>query len=97
MSENRALSENRILRNGLKTVRLAANALLNKIVSRKKILMWTYSKETMNSAWYLNDLYQRTMAAQALGWDAILQADEDGLSVYYAETLPVIKPISFYG
>jgi hypothetical protein len=84
------------LRRILKEVRLDANNLHNKVVARRKMLMWTYPKEKLNLTWTLQDLYQRAMTAHTLGWDVVIEADESGINVRYVEKLPIVRPNSFY-
>lgn len=61
---------------------------VNEVLSRKMIGMWYYQKEKLNCAWRLSGLWQRVMAADQLGYDVILKAEEDGLRTYYVKKLP---------
>jgi hypothetical protein len=49
----------------------------------KTQLMWFYPKAKLNAGWYLTDLYERTKAADQLGYDVVLVAKDDGLHVKY--------------
>lgn len=75
--------------------------LLNEIISfidnlkyRHKKLMWRYPKKTMETgSWNLNDLHERTAAAQQLGYEVKLVACDQGLEVYYIKEIPNIPGI----
>lgn len=83
------------LRKSLSSLRQDANGLYNKIICRKSRGMFLYPKNRLKEAWVLTDVYERTMAAQELGWNVVLRADADGLHVDYAEKLPSSRPMSF--
>ena len=54
-------------------------------------IMWSYPKKDLpSSAWNLYGLYERTKAAEQLGYDVILQANDNGLTVIYKKKLPHI-------
>ena len=59
-----------------------------KVTWRKERGMWTYPKAQLGEHWSMSDLYQRTLAAQQLGYHVILVADEKGLMVRYREDVP---------
>ena len=96
MSESAEEKQLKSVRAQLKTVRMEANAFYDKINCRKRITMWTYPKEKLNISWTLADLWDRAMTAQTLGWDVIIEADEKGIHVRYAQNLPTSRPCSFY-
>ena len=51
----------------------------------QKADLFFYSKSEINSgsAWRLDAVYQRTMAAQSLGYEVIITADGNGLQMSY--------------
>ena len=49
----------------------------------KQIPMWKYSRKNLRDLWKLDALYERTYAAQQLGYDVILKTDEEWFYVYY--------------
>lgn len=53
------------------------------------VSMWRYPKDKLASSWNLTDLYERTMAAQQLGYKVIIEADERGISVKYVKNAPI--------
>jgi hypothetical protein len=83
------------LRSSLKTLRQDANEFYNKVNQRRKIGMFSYPKAKLNLTWTLSDLYERTITAKTLGWDVIIEADEEGLHVHYIQKLPTSRPYSF--
>ena len=58
--------------------------------NRRRTLMWTYSMSDLvaQKAWRLDGLFQRVEAAQQLGYEIHLTADNIGLHVKYVEGLP---------
>lgn len=54
------------------------------------ITMWMYPKDKLNEGWSLHDLYERTKAAEQLGYDVQLVATDQGLSVCYKKKIPNI-------
>ena len=52
--------------------------------------MFLYPKSDLSKNWSLSDLYERTKAAEQLGYDVIVQAHEKGLSVIYRKRNPTI-------
>jgi hypothetical protein len=50
----------------------------SKIIYRKRVLLWTYSKENINTTWSLSELAHRVKAADQLGFDVRLISNEDG-------------------
>lgn len=56
------------------------------VVFATKRTMFLYPKATLKeSAWNLEDLYERTKAADQLGYDVRLVAGDDGLKVQYVK------------
>lgn len=93
MTDNKAEKEQKARFNSLKR---EANELYDALSGRRKILMWTYPKEKLGVNWNLQDLWDRTAAAQTLGWDVIIESSVEGIKVYYAAKLPSIRPSSFW-
>lgn len=56
----------------------------------KNIKMWVYPKSKLGLNWNLTDLYERTKAAEQLGYDVILVATDEGLEVKYQKMKPEI-------
>lgn len=52
--------------------------------------MWRYPMNKLNNTWSLKDLYERTKAAEQLGYKVELIADDDGLNVMYVKEIPDI-------
>ncbi len=65
---------------------------LSKIKHRHTKVMWVYPIKSIEgqSSWTLNDLYERTMAADQLGYDVKIVANKDGLKVLYEKKMPEI-------
>jgi len=63
-----------------------------KVEFRHHVLMLHYPRDEINkgSAWKLRGLYERTLAADQLGYDVVLRAQEDRLQVLYVKKLPEI-------
>ena len=60
------------------------------IRARTPRYMWTYPKEKLaGTSWNLSDLYERTKAANTLGWTVEITAEDSGLVVRYVQQLPV--------
>ena len=52
------------------------------------ISMWFYEKNSLKTTqWKLLDLYERAAAAEQLGYEVIIAAEDDGLNVYYRKKL----------
>ena len=50
--------------------------------TRKRL--WSYPKDRLGEPWGLSDLYERAAAADLLGYDTVLKADEaEGLVVEF--------------
>ena len=64
---------------------------LESIKYRHRTGMFRYSMEYLEqqTAWTLNDLYERTIAAEQLGYDVQLRADKNGLHVEYVKQIPL--------
>lgn len=54
----------------------------------RRSIMWRYERNALDKGWALSHLYERVAAAQQLGFEVYLTADEDGLSVRYQEKRP---------
>lgn len=50
-----------------------------------KKLMWRYNKQDLGKNWTLTDLYERVKAAEQLGYDVVLIAEDAGLAVQYTK------------
>ncbi len=61
-----------------------------KVKYRHEKTMWLYPKNRLDEGWALRDLYERTQAAQQLGYDVQLVASDDGLSVRYKKQVPSV-------
>lgn len=59
-----------------------------KLLHPKTKGMWFYPKDKLNDTWKLVDLYERTAAAEQLGYDVILISTDKGLEVKYQEKRP---------
>ena len=57
--------------------------LLYPVFYPRRISMWRYPKEKLGDKWPIAELYERTKAADQLGFDVLLIAGDDGLSVEY--------------
>ena len=44
---------------------------------------WSLDKLTSDKSWRLDDVYQRTQAAQSLGYEVIIKSDEKGMEMKY--------------
>ena len=55
--------------------------------------MFFYKKSDLDNhdAWMMDEVYERTIAAEQLGYDVIIRADNDGLRIMY-RTKPGPKP-----
>ena len=83
------------LRAQLTELRNDGNTFMTKVLARKKIHLWTYPKEKMNSSWSLGDLNERTLGAQAVGYTVCIESTDKGIEVYYLEKLPHTRPYNF--
>lgn len=52
--------------------------------------MWVYQKSDLKGRWDLTDLFERTAAAEQLGYDVVLRATRAGLEVNYVKQVPSI-------
>ena len=52
-------------------------------------LMWRYTKKTLNSGWDLTQLWERVRAADQLGYDVKLVANDSGLEVIYVKKINI--------
>jgi hypothetical protein len=71
------------------------NELYNKMLFRETKGLFFYPKEKLRDGFRIDDLYERTIAAQTLGWNVIMEADDKGLHFSYAKKLPGSRPSSF--
>lgn len=62
------------------------------VVCPKRRTMWLYPKNRLHEGWPLKDLWERTMAAQQIGYEVLLTAGDDGLTVTYVEKRPTDLP-----
>jgi len=60
----------------------------NECTHRGRVDMWRYPKDKLGERWTLGDLWERTAAAEQLGYDVQLSANKDGLLVQYVKKLP---------
>lgn len=60
----------------------------SKVTYPRKVGMWNYPKAKLAEGWGLLDLYERTKAAEQLGYDVQLYATDEGLSVKYVQKRP---------
>lgn len=58
--------------------------------SRHEVIMWLYPKNRLNEGWTLHELYERTRAAEQLGYEIYVTADDRGLHVLYRKKLPTV-------
>jgi len=60
-----------------------------KLKYRHTISMFFWSLENLKpeKAWRLDDVYQRTLAAQALGYEVVVEADEKGMTMKYKKKI----------
>ena len=61
-----------------------------KVIYRHEVTMWVYPKNRLVEGWELHTLYERTKAAEQLGYDVILVATDEGLRVSYKKQIPFI-------
>lgn len=62
----------------------------HKVRYRHQKTMWTYPKNLLGEAWAMGSLYERTMAAEQLGYEVHLIANSEGLTVIYKKHVPNI-------
>lgn len=51
--------------------------------------MYRYPKDKLGDGWSLNDLCARVKAADQLGYDVIVKADDDGLLIRYRKRIDI--------
>lgn|GEM_PF-6513971 len=62
---------------------------VNAVEFARRKNMWFYPKDKLSSAtWSLSDLWERTAAAEQLGYDVVLTASDKGLIVTYRKKHP---------
>ena len=54
----------------------------------RTVSMWHYPKGKLTEGWNLLDLYERTKAADQLGYEVVLVAADEGLKVQYVAKRP---------
>jgi hypothetical protein len=59
-----------------------------KVECRRRKPMFFIPKNRLSEGWRVDDIYERTAAAEQLGYDVILIADLDGLRIRYIEKVP---------
>ena len=64
-------------------------AWIRKMKYRHTVSMFYWSLENLKpgKVWRLDDVYQRTLAAQSLGYEVVIQADENGMTMKYKEKI----------
>ena len=60
----------------------------HKVRFRHTVEMFNYPKNNLSGSWNLTDLYERTKAAEQLGYDVQLTANDVGLIVHYKKKVP---------
>lgn len=63
----------------------------SRVINPVKKGMWQYPKNRLDEGWALKDLWERTAAANQLGYDVKLEATDAGLEVKY-----VLRPLDEY-
>lgn len=66
-----------------------------KVMYRHSVGMWTYPKAKLTEGYRLDDLYERVQAAEQLGYEVVVVANETGLFVRYVKKIP--KPPHLLG
>lgn len=67
----------------------------SKVEHPRRRAMWCYPKDKLDSGWALSKLYERTKAAEQIGYDVQLVATDDELQVQYVEKRPAAPPEAF--
>ncbi len=60
----------------------------HKVKYRPTKVMWHYPLNKLGDKWTLSDLYQRAAAANQLGYEVHVRAEEQGLVVIYVAEAP---------
>jgi hypothetical protein len=55
---------------------------------RKTMFIYPIADLNKGSSWKLSDLYERAFAAEQLGYDVQIKAEEHGLIVQYVKKIP---------
>ena len=71
------------------TLRARALDHFEKTIFPHTVAMWQYPKDRLREGWPLWELYERTKAAEQLGYDVILVAADHALVVKYRKHVPV--------
>ena len=61
-----------------------------KLRTRHKASMWLYPKKDLSNGWSLNELWERTKAAEQLGYEVQVKATDEGLKIEYIKKIPYI-------
>lgn len=61
-----------------------------KVKYRHKKIMWKYPKDNLDAHWKMVDLYHRVAAAEQLGYEVVLSACDEWLTVSYVKEVPEI-------
>lgn len=57
---------------------------------RRKVIMFNLTKDDLERGWTLADVRERTLAAEQLGYDVVLTADDEGLHAWYRKKVPEV-------
>ena len=66
------------------------NEFCDNLKYRHQVTMWKYPKNRLSEGWPLLELYERVKAAEQLGYDVQLIAQDDGLLIQYVKQIPHI-------
>lgn len=64
------------------------NAFASKVAYPHTRSMFFYPRAKLSEEWALTDLWERTKAAEQLGYDVVLLANDVGLHVQYVKARP---------
>lgn len=56
-----------------------------KVRNRHKVQMWMWEKAKLAEGWRLDSLHERIRAAEQLGYEVTLTANDQGLYVWYVK------------
>lgn len=77
--------------NSYQLLKEIARTFANNVKYRHTALMFELSKDDIKSSGYsLLELYERTLAAQQLGYDVVLSVENDRLKIKYVKQPPPI-------
>lgn len=60
------------------------------VTYRHEVTMFVYPKYKLNEGWSMKEVWDRTAAAEQLGYDVQIIADNDGLTIKYKKKLPKV-------